>query len=61
MQEGKIEIPQTLSQQSPLETTLENTRQLICLNIFQNKQFFLNFYFREDFKPPENLLDTLAS
>ena len=26
LQEGKIEIPQTLSQQSPLETILENTR-----------------------------------
>ena len=26
MQDGKIEIPQTLSQQSPLETILENTK-----------------------------------
>ena len=61
MQNGKIEISQTLSQQSPLETILENTRLSSFDLIFSKINFFFNFHLREAFKPPKNELDTLAS
>ena len=60
MQDGKIEIPQTLSQQSPLETISENTRLSSFDLIFSKIIIFFNFYLREAFKPPKNVLDTLA-
>ena len=61
VQDGKIEIPQTLSQQSPLETILENTRLSSFDSIFSKIMIFFNFHLREAFKPPKNVLDTLAS
>ena len=61
MQDGKIEIPQTLSQQSPLETILENPSLSSFDLIFSKIIIFLNFHLREAFKPPKNVLDTLAS
>ena len=62
MQDGKIEIPQTLSQKSPLETVLENTR-LISFDLIFSKiiYIFFNFHLREALKPPKNVLDTLGS
>ena len=62
MQDEIIEILQTLSQQSPLETILENTR-LSSFDLIFSKIiiFFFNFHLREAFKPPKNVLDTLAS
>ena len=60
MQDGKIEIPQTLSQQSPLETISENTRLSSFDSIFSKIIIFFNFHLREAFKPPTNVLDTLA-
>ena len=61
MQEGKIEIPQTLSQQSPLETILENTRLSSFDFIFLKINNFFNVHLREAFKPPKNVLGILAS
>ena len=61
VQDGKIEISQTLSQQSPLETILENTRLSSFDLIFSKIIIFFNFHLREAFKPPKNVLDTLAS
>ena len=61
MQDGKIEIPQTLSQQSPLETILENTKLSSFDSMFSKIIIFFNFHLREAFKPPKNVLDTLAS
>ena len=61
MQEGKIEIPQTLSQQSPLETILENTRLSSFDFIFSKINNFFNVHLREAFKPPKNVLGILAS
>ena len=61
MQNARIEIPQTLSQQSPLETILENTRLSSFDLIFSKIIIFFNFHLREAFKPPKNVLDTLAS
>ena len=62
MQDGKIEIPQTLSQQSPLETILENTRLSSFDLLFSKIIIFLIFTFeRPALKPPKNVLDTLAS
>ena len=61
VQDGKIEIPQTLSQQSPLETILENTRLSSFDLIFSKIIIFFNFHLREAFKPPKNVLDTLSS
>ena len=61
MQGEKIEIPQTLSQQSPLETILENTRLSSFDFIFSKIINFFNFHLPEAFKPPKNVLDTLAS
>ena len=51
-----------MSQQSPLETILENTR-LSSFDLIFSKIiiFFFNFHLREAFKPPKNVLDTLAS
>ena len=59
MQDGKVEIPQTLSQQSPLETISENTR-LRSFDLIFSEIIFFNFHLREAFKPPKNVLDTLA-
>ena len=61
MQDEKIEIPQTLSQQSPLETILENTRLSSFGFIFFKIIIFFNFHLREAFKPPKNVRDILAS
>ena len=61
MQEGKIKIPQTLSQQSPLETILENTRLSSFDFIFSKINNFFNVHLREAFKPPKNVLGILAS
>ena len=61
MQDGKIEIPQTLSQQSPLETILENTRLSSFDYIFSKIINFFNFQLREAFKPSKNVRDILAS
>ena len=61
MQDGKVEIPQTLSQQSPLETISENKRLGSFDLIFSEIIIFFNFHLREAFKPPKNVLDTLAS
>ena len=61
MQDGKVEILQTLSQQSPLETILENTRLSSFDLIFSKIIIFLKFHLREALKPPKNMLDTLAS
>ena len=61
MQEGKIEIPQTLSQQIPLETILENTRLTSFDFIFSKIKNFFNVHLREAFKPPKNVLGILAS
>ena len=58
-QDGKIEIPQTLSQQSPLETILENTRLSSFHLIFSKIINFFNFHLRETFKPQKNVLDTI--
>ena len=58
----KIEIPQTFSHQSPLETISENTRhQFVWLYIFQNNHFFLIFTLDRAFKPPKNVRDIFAS
>ena len=43
VQDGKIEIPQTLSQQSPLETILENTRLSSFDLIFSKIIIFFKF------------------
>ena len=61
MQDRKIEIPQTLSQQSPSGTILENTRLSLFDLIFSKMTDFFNFHLREAFKPPKNVFDTLAS
>ena len=61
MQDEKIEIPQTLSQQSPLETILENTRLSSFDFIFSKIINFFKIHLREAFKPPKNVRDTLAS
>ena len=61
MQEGKLEIRQTLSQQSPLETILENTRLSSFEFIFQKMNNFFDVYLREAFKPPKNVPGILAS
>ena len=61
VQDGKIEISQTLSQQNPLETILANTRLSSFDLIFSKIIIFFNFHLREAFKPPKNVLDTLAS
>ena len=61
MQDGKVEIPQTLSQQSPLETISESKRLSSFDLIFSEIIIFFNFHLREAFKPPKNVLDTLAS
>ena len=61
MQNAKIEIPQTLSQQSPLETILENARLSSFDFIFSKIINFFNFHLREAFKPPKNVRDILAS
>ena len=61
MQDEKIEIPQTLSQQSPLETILENTRLSSFDHIFSKIINFFNFQLREAFKPSKNVRDILAS
>ena len=61
MQDGNIEILQTLLQQSPLETILENTRLSSFDFIFSKIIIFLIFTSREAFKQPKNMLDTLAS
>ena len=61
MQDEKIEIPQTLSQQSPLETILENTRLSSFDYTFSKIINFFNFHLRESFKPAKNGLDILAS
>ena len=61
MQDEKIEIPQTLSQQSPLETILENTRLSSFDFIFSKIIIFSNFHLREAFKPPKNVRDIPAS
>ena len=60
MQDEKIEIPQTLSHQSPLETILENTRLSSFDFIFSKIISFFNFHPREAFKPPKNVRDILA-
>ena len=57
----KVEIPQTLLQQSPLETILENTRLSSFDFIFSKIINFFNFHLREAFKPPKNVRDILAS
>ena len=62
MQDQKIEIPQTLSHQSPLETILDNTRLSSFDFIFSKIiNFFFNFHFGEAFKPLKNLRDILTS
>ena len=61
MQEGNIEIPQTLSQQSPLETILENARLSSFDFIFSKINNFFNVHLREAFKPPKNVLGIFAS
>ena len=61
MQDEKSEIPQTLSQRSPLETILENTRLSSFDFIFSKIINFFNVHLRETFKPPENVPDILAS
>ena len=61
VQDGNIEIPQTLSQQSPLETILEKTRLSSLDLIFSKIIFSFNFHLREAFKPPKNVLDALPS
>ena len=61
MQDETIEIPQTLSQQSPLETILENTRLSSFDFIFSKIINFFNFHLPEAFKPPKNVRDILAS
>ena len=61
MQDGKIEILQTLSQQSPSETILENTKLSSFDLIFSKIIIFFNFHLQEAFKPPKNVRDTLAS
>ena len=53
VQDEKIEIPQTLSHQSPLETILENTRLSSFDFIFSKITNFLNFHLWEAFKPPK--------
>ena len=57
----KIEIPQSLSHQSPLETVLENTRLSSFDFIFSKIINFFNFHLREALKPPKNVRDILAS
>ena len=57
----KIEIPQTLSHRSPLETILENTRLSSFDYIFSKIINFSNFQLREAFKPSKNVRDILAS
>ena len=61
MQEGKIEIPQTLSQQIPLEIFLENTRLSSFDFTFSKINNFFNVHLREALKPPKNVLGVLAS
>ena len=61
MQNARIEIPQTLSQQSPLETILENARLSSLDFIFSKIMNFFNFYLRDAFKPPKNVCFILAS
>ena len=62
MQDEKIEIPQTLSHQSPLETILDNTRLSSFDFIFSKIiNFLFNFHFGEAFKPLKNLRDILTS
>jgi len=61
VQDEKIEIPQTLSQQSPLETILENARLSSFDFIFSKIINFFNFHLREAFKAPKNVRDILGS
>ena len=61
MQNAKIEIPQTLSQQSPVETILENARLGSFDFIFSKIINFFNFHLREAFKPPKSVRYILAS
>ena len=51
VQDGKVEIPQTLSQQSPVETILENTRLSSFDSIFSKIIIFLIFTFE---RPPNH-------
>ena len=61
VQDEKIEIPQTLSQQSPLETIWGITRLSSFDLIFSKIINLFNFNLREAFKPPKNGRDILAS
>ena len=61
MQNARIEIPQTLSQQSPLETILENTRLSSFDFIFPKIINFFKIHLREAFKPPKNVRDIRTS
>ena len=61
MQDEKIEIPKTLSQQSPMEAILENTRLSLFDFTFSKIIKFFNFHLREALKPPKNVRDILAS
>ena len=59
VQDGKIEISQTLSQQRPLETILENTRISSFWFKFSELIIFLMFYLWPASKPPKNVLHLL--
>ena len=59
VQDGKIEISQTLSQQRPLETILENTRISSFWFTFSELIIFLMFYLWPASKPPKNILHLL--
>ena len=62
VQDGKIEIPQTLSATKPfVNYFIKYKTQFVWLNIFETNHFFFNFHLREAFKPPKNVLGTLAS
>ena len=61
MQDEKIEIPEILSHQSPLETIFENTRLSSFDFIFSKIINFFNFHLRETFKSTKNVRDILAS
>ena len=60
MQDEKFEIRQTLSQQSSLETILENRLSSFDF-IFSKIISFFNFHLGEALKPPKNVVDILAS
>ena len=64
MQDGKIGIPQTLSQQSPLKNILENIRLSSFDLIFSTIINFFHFHLRtlkDVWGEAKNVLDTLAS